>query len=358
MLERVEKANLFTVPLDDEGHWYRYHHLFADALRRRLGQSNPELTPELHRRASRWYEREGFTNEAVGHALDAGTSERAALLVERHAGDMLARSELTALSSWLRALPHDLVSSRPRLCLAHCWLSLLGLKISELGLRVEEAERALKEREDSGRLSAEERDRLYGETLTLKAYVALYRGDLPRSVELSRRALGLVAQDDLFVRGAIAFCSGRAHLMGGDVVDASHTFAKAAEIAKKAGNRLLAVFAMANLAHAQEARGRLREAYETSLRTLELATGRDGRPLPLAAVAHYWLGALLYERNDLEAAERHLGQCIELGQRGGMEGVALNSYLVRALVRRARGDAEGAWEIVAGWSGRRRERIS
>ena len=346
MLEMLEEANLFTVPLDDEGHWYRYHHLFADALRRRLRQSNPELEPELHLRASEWYEREGFANEAVRHALDTGGSERAALLVEQHARTMLARSELTALSGWLSALPPDLICSRPRLCLAHCWVLLLGLKISELGLRVEEAERALKEREDSGELSAEERDRLCGETLTLKAYVALYRGDLPRSVELSRRALGLVARDDLFVRGAIAFCLGRAHLMGGNVVDASHAYTEAAEIAEKAGNRLLAVFARANLAHAQDARGHLHEAYETSLQALELATGRDRRPLPLAAVAYYWLGALLYERNDLEAAERHLGQCIELGQRGGTEGVTLNGYLILALVRRARGDAEGAWEIV------------
>ena len=156
----------------------------------------------------------------------------------------------------------------------------------------------------------------------------------------------LLAQEDLFVRGAIDFCLGRAHLMGGDVVDASHAYTETVEIAQKAGNRLLAVFAIANLAHAQEARGCLREAYETSLRTLELATGRDGRPLPLAAVAYYWLGALLYERNDLEAAEWHLRQCIELGQRGGTEGVALNGYLVQALVRRARGDAEGAWELV------------
>jgi LuxR family maltose regulon positive regulatory protein len=153
MLERVEEANLFTVALDDAGHWYRYHHLFADALRRRLRQSNPELEPELHLRASEWYEREGFAKEAVRHALNADDSDRAALLMERHARTMLARTEMTVLSGWISALPAEVVCSRPRLCLAHCWLSLLDLKISKLALRIEEAERALKEREDSGELS-------------------------------------------------------------------------------------------------------------------------------------------------------------------------------------------------------------
>jgi LuxR family transcriptional regulator, maltose regulon positive regulatory protein len=52
MLEALERANLFVVSLDDERRWYRYHHLFAQALRSHLQQAEPTLMPELHRRAS------------------------------------------------------------------------------------------------------------------------------------------------------------------------------------------------------------------------------------------------------------------------------------------------------------------
>ena len=354
MLERIEEANLFTVALDDDGHWYRYHHLFADALRRRLRQSNPELERELHLRASEWYEREGFANQAVRHALAAGDPERAALLVERHARTMLARSEMTALSGWIDALPTDLVCSRPRLCLAHGWTLLVNLKINELLSRVEEAERALTDRERSDEFSDDERNRLLGEATALRAYAAFYRSDPSRCVELCREALQLIPQEDLFVRSAAAFCMGQAQLMVGGVEEAENAFAEAADIARRTNNTLLSVFATANLGNIQRARGRLREAHENCLRALGLATGKGGRPLPVATVAHYWLGMLLYEFNDLEEAARHLGQCMELGRRGGAEGIALAGSLILAFVRLARGDEEGAHDLV--WEAERQAR--
>ena len=73
MLEAVEHANLFVVSLDDERGWYRYHHLFAEVLRGRLQQTQSDLLPELHRRASRWYEQHDFLDEAIEHALAGAT---------------------------------------------------------------------------------------------------------------------------------------------------------------------------------------------------------------------------------------------------------------------------------------------
>src|SRR5918997_1216736 len=81
-LERLEHANLFVIPLDDERHWYRYHHLFVDVLRQRLRQEPPDLAPELHKRASGWFEEEGFVGEAINHALAAQDWGRAVRLIE------------------------------------------------------------------------------------------------------------------------------------------------------------------------------------------------------------------------------------------------------------------------------------
>ena len=72
MLESLERANLFVVPLDESGAWFRYHHLFADALRARILSEEPDQVPVLHRRASDWFEHHGLIEDAVRHALAGG----------------------------------------------------------------------------------------------------------------------------------------------------------------------------------------------------------------------------------------------------------------------------------------------
>ena len=104
MLETLEKMNLFIVPLDGERRWYRYHHLFADVLKHRLGVSHPQRVPELHRRASHWYEVNGLIFDAIRHALAAGDRDRAAHLVDQNGCLLLMRGEVTNLLQWIEAV--------------------------------------------------------------------------------------------------------------------------------------------------------------------------------------------------------------------------------------------------------------
>ena len=91
MLEALERMNLFVIPLDDERRWYRYHHLFADVLRKRLEQHCPDSLPKLHQRASLWFEQNGLVPEAIGHSLTAGDQERVIQLIEQHGALLLIR---------------------------------------------------------------------------------------------------------------------------------------------------------------------------------------------------------------------------------------------------------------------------
>jgi LuxR family maltose regulon positive regulatory protein len=116
ILDQLDRANLFLIPLDDARKWYRYHRLFGDLLRGYLGDQQADRVRELHRRASLWYEQNGFVSEAIGHALDAQDVKRAADLVEQAAINVLMRSEMTTVSNWLKALPETVLFSRPRLC--------------------------------------------------------------------------------------------------------------------------------------------------------------------------------------------------------------------------------------------------
>ena len=104
MLEALDKANLFVVALDDERGWYRYHHLFAEMLRRHLQQTEPTLSPVLHRRASAWYEQHELSIEAVQHALAVPDLELAARLIEPIALPVAFQGQITTVLGWLNAM--------------------------------------------------------------------------------------------------------------------------------------------------------------------------------------------------------------------------------------------------------------
>src|SRR5215813_1332312 len=132
MLEELDRANLFVVPLDEVRQWWRYHHLFADLLRARLEQKRPDKLPELHHAAAAWHEEHGSADEAVRHALAAGETGWAARLVERHVEALVRRSEGATLDRWLSGLPAASVHARPRLCLGQAVAAIARGRLEEV----------------------------------------------------------------------------------------------------------------------------------------------------------------------------------------------------------------------------------
>jgi LuxR family maltose regulon positive regulatory protein len=143
MLEALDQANLFIVPLDQERRWYRYHRLFADLLRQRLrSTSPPDLVPELHRRASRWYEAAGHSADAVHHALVGCDWERATALILDLSKTMLVRGEVATLLGWFQILPEEEICAELALCLQYCWALILTGRIEAAESYVEQARQA------------------------------------------------------------------------------------------------------------------------------------------------------------------------------------------------------------------------
>src|SRR5580704_15448178 len=143
LLQDIEQAGLFLVPLDEVRGWWRYHHLFADLLRARLEQERPGRVVPLHRAAAAWCADHGLPGDAVRHALAAGDQAWAARLVERYADAFLLRSEDATLQRWLAALPAGLAGSRPRLLLAQARLALLSHRVEAAEVALDAADRAL-----------------------------------------------------------------------------------------------------------------------------------------------------------------------------------------------------------------------
>lgn len=142
LLATLERGNLFVVPLDTKRHWFRYHHLFADALRVHAAEEHPDRIPILHWRASEWYERHGQPSEAVGHALAGKDFGRAAGLVELAGRAMLTGRQDAAFLGWLQALPDELVRTRPVLSVYYA-LVLIAADPEAAEDRVRDAERLL-----------------------------------------------------------------------------------------------------------------------------------------------------------------------------------------------------------------------
>jgi len=331
MLERLEHANLFVVPLDDERRWYRYHHLFADVLRQHMRRSQPELVPELHRRASGWYEQEGLLDEAITHALAAHDPDGAARLIEGIAGEVLARAEVSRLVGWVEALPEGLSRSRPELCIAHAWALFLTGRLEDAEGRTRDAERADNTGAHSGSVAA------------LRANLLRVRGDVPGAIELSRKSLKLLSEDDLAVRGAVAFNLGLAYWMTGDMEAAKEAFADASAASRRVGNTYVALLAMRARAEIEKLGGHLHRAADIYQEALRIA---EAHPSPAAGLAHVGMGELLYEWNDLDGAVRHLTKSINLGERSGSLDILFPARAAIAMVWQTMGDTQGALEVM------------
>jgi LuxR family maltose regulon positive regulatory protein len=334
MLDRLEHANLFVVPLDSRRHWYRYHHLFADFLRARLHQIWPDQVPELHIRASEWYEQNRLIAAAIDHALSAEHFERAAHLIERAAEPTMMRSEVATFVSWVEALPDDVARARPLLCVYHAWaLVLSGHPLDAAESRLQDA------------IEADTENSVDGEVAAFRAWTAALRGDTRHSTELSQRALELLPAESLFLRSIVAGSLGLVYMWSGDVVAAFQAFEEAARIGQKAGNLMVTAIALRRLAQLRVMQGRLSEAKAFCEQALELSVDGRGRRLPIAGLVLIVLGELLREWNDLEAAARHLIEGIELVKQWGEIG-AFDGYVALAHVRQAQGDVDGAREAI------------
>jgi LuxR family transcriptional regulator, maltose regulon positive regulatory protein len=349
MLERLERDNLFVVALDDERRWYRYHHLFADFLRTRLERESPEPIKELHGRAAAWYEQNGLTSEAVGHALAAEDHERAADLVERVVGEMWFRGEVMTLLGWLETLPERAKHRRPRLLLEHATALMWVGRLEGVESLVREAERIVDgAAEDSGEgppSSAENIHRRYllGYAAATRAWHANLLGNPQSGIEFARRALALLP-DDPRPRTFAAFSLAAAYSFSGDFEAASTAFAETAELGLAAGHDYLALEAIGYHAELQIARGRLREACAILQRALGFAAERGDDSLPATGEVHVAMGKLLYEWADLDSAEDRLTEGVRLAERTGQIGSLVDGYVSLSRLKQAQGDTDGALE--------------
>ncbi len=331
MLRDLERANLFVVPLDESREWYRYEHLFAELLRHQLEKaSGVKAITELHRQASRWYQDNGFPDDAINHSLAARDWEKAIALIADVSEKQKQTGEMATLLKWLQVVPEEALRAHPRLYINY---SVALLFTNQL----DAAEAILGYLEST----ASEDTGIRGKITACQAIIAGFRRDIPRTIELSEMALPLLSPDDLDIRGSLSMNLGKIQWEMGLFKEAEPLFKEAYEIGRQIGNYWITVVALAYLSNISEFRGKLHHAVELCQQAIGLAAQS-----PAAAIPHFFLSTVLYERNELESAVFHLEKALELNRLWGSPEVQEIVYFYLMRIRLAQGDETGALEAM------------
>jgi len=353
MLAALDRGNLFLVPLDDRRRWYRYHHLFADVLQARLLDEQPDQMPDLHRRASEWYEQNGELSEAIRHALAAGDLERAASLVELAIPAMRRTRQEAKLRGWLEVFPDELVRFRPVLSVGFAGALLAVGELEGVEGRLRDAEWWLDTTTDVGKgpaastvemvIADEEEFRRLPATIELyRSALALARGDVPGTVRHARRAFDLSPEQDHLRRASAAGMSGLAFWTSGDLEAGHRAYSACVEGLRRAGHIADTFGCSIALADIRITQGRLGEALRTFEQALQLAGEQGGSVLRGTADMYVGMSEIACERDDLHAARQLLLRSQELGEHTGLPQNRYRWRVAMAQVAQAEGNLAGA----------------
>ncbi len=338
-LEWVDKANLFVTSLDDKRVWRRYDHLFRELLLSRLmDQTGPEKLAALHIRASDWFAANAFVDEALRHALAANDPERAALVVERSVPTILAREDRATLERWLHTLPETIKLTRPALMAAGAWLRHLQGNALAVQALLHNAESAIAD--GSHNLSDEGLRWVQGSVAALWGEQCFAENSLPRAIEHCQHALDTLPPAGLFERRtAIAYLCLAKQAMG-DVDGAERLVASELLRAETFGGAHTAQYYLI-LCWMRLISGDLQQLGHVAQHLLK--ESQRNRLMLSMTWAHYFLGLLRYEWNDLESAAAHF-QTIAERRHSAHFTAAQESMLGLALIRHAQGSAQEARE--------------
>ncbi len=351
MLEQVERAGLFLVPLDEVRGWWRYHHLFGELLRARLQQERPARVEALHRAAAAWHEEHELADDAVRHAMAAGDPAWVARLIERYFDAVFLQGEGATIQRWLAALPAGLVRARPRLGLAQLWMVLDGGHVEAAGIALDAAERV------SADAAAEPFEPSVGRAVSVlanipasiaiaRAWLAWLRGDAEGTAAFASRARNKLDDGEWMLNPYYQLELAAVDLLRGRLDDAGRGFAFSITGWRAAGQPIMTAWGCNHLGQVQLAQGHLDAALGTYQQALEI-TAPPGQPaLPIAGIAFVGMAEIEYQRGELDTALRHVTDgTAQLGPVTHTQTVA-TGLATLAWIRQANGDAAGALEAM------------
>jgi LuxR family maltose regulon positive regulatory protein len=334
ILEYLDRANLFLIPLDHQREWYRYHHLFAELLQYRLQETSGKmLATRIRQRASQWFDEQGLANEALSYANAAADWDSSCRLVEKYGPFLMQRGDQATVRRWLSAIPEEILRGNPVLCSYYGYTLTVTGKLDQGESYLRLAEQALPG--DANHM---------GSTLAFASYNACFRGDFAGEIELSRRALELLPPENFWIRGLAAVSLGLGLCHAGDPQGCETAMKQALAAGKTSRNPRTCVHALTYLGRISVLRLDFQQA-EAYFR-LAIDYQSDGQSFHGVDIPLFDLAQLKYEQNDLQRMEEYMEKGLEANRRTGSIEMLAYGYRIKARLHQLRGERDAAQEYL------------
>ena len=342
MLDEIRKNNLFLIPLDTGGRWFRYHHLFAEVLSALMERDHFGEKGELHLKAAEWFESAGHTDEATEHALRSGNMDRARELILRHWLAVVHRGEVATALRWFDALPEDAIEGDPSVPLARCWVLFISGKSAALAPHLERATGTFKRLVDEKSLSEPEQRNFTVQLAMMHSVLARDRGEHAESVAQAEEAARIVRPEMPETIGTAWNMLAAAHAGAGDYDRAIEACERGSGPAYAEGNLTVAFGCTYGRAMYMLIQGRLNEADNLCRMAIDRAASDGHADYPAAGWLHIAMARIDLERYRLDEAEGHLSHGLTTALPGGFGEVVRSGSYIRAHLSAARGDLNAA----------------
>ena len=341
-IAQIEAANLFVIALDREGVWFRYHALFAELLRELLQRKDPDRVKRLHLRAAQWLSGADLPAGAVQHALAADEGDMAARLVEACCMPLIRNSNIAMVRDWLGRLPAQIIAMRPRLQLAQVWICFHVSQPLAAARILQRVRDELDTQAADGRLTQQDIEDLRAEMLVLTAGIASAADHSKIGARLAERALREVPARMGFLRGVAGNVLGFCHYSMGDLQASRIACLQARECHLSGQSTFGVLYSDLILGLVDKAAGDLAPALGRFSRATDLARTSDGPGSYSEAMVGIFEAEILYERNDLTAAERLYLQHRPLIEECGLVVHDVSCKLLGARLAAAKGQQDQA----------------
>jgi ATP/maltotriose-dependent transcriptional regulator MalT len=341
MLEDIEQRGLFLQRIDDDPNWFRYHHLFAEFLRRRLERDRPDRVEQLHRAASDWFAEHGHLNEAVDHALASGDATRAVDLVEQDETNLLEQSKMTTLLGIVKKLPPRLVVSRARLQLTLAWANILLQRLAPAAAALKSFEVSLNRADLTDAIRAD----LQVEADVVRGVADIFADRADRVDALVAEALSRPNSFHPRVAGVAGNLAAFAAIYRFEFDAAQRLLEFAAPYQEMMGP-FATVYARCFGGIAARYQLDIPAALENFREAYEIGVG-VGPHAQAALLAGALLGELLYETGESAEAMRLLDESYQLGSEGSGVDYMIARFVTGARIKAAQGDRGSAVDRLA-----------
>ncbi len=341
ILEYLERANLFLVPLDAERNWFRYHHLFADLLRARLEKHHPKDISALHLRASEWYQCNHQMSEAINHALSARDYEMACKLMDGLVEHLIAQNGIGSLLDWIRRLPPEIFTTHPWLSIAQAWSALFTNDVNHIEPFLQVAEQNIHQ-DDRPALQNAWR----GHIACLRAFVADMHADAAGAIDMAHLALNVYQLENPAHRAFAKYLLGRAYFIQGNFRCALETLTESVDESIRAEATNIIAPTLSLVSKIYRMQGRLRESDERLREGQAYIERCNPQRVTIAGLAYRSQADNLREHNQLESAEKLGWHALELCKAWVNPTSMCNCYSLLGRVYQAQGQLSKAEEML------------